>query len=146
MNKDKFKDPENLEEIRDLITKCPTLKEIIELIEQIYPNWIITFLHKYSDDYPHLEKNWEILTKKTNINKTQILIVEYIDDEDDGNHELIQLFVQLFNEIGFIVRSKEEIFPCKICKAAIPHIPSYNKMKELNLEVPEVWNDKCSKC
>ena len=146
MNIDKFKDPENLEEIKNLITQCPTLKEVIDLIEKIYPNWIITFLDKYSDDYPHLYANWEILSKETNTKRTQILIVEYINAEEDENHELLQIFVQLFTKIGFIVRSKEEIFPCRICKAAIPHRPSYEKMKELKIDVPEVWNDKCSKC
>ena len=131
MNQKNFKDPNNIYEIKELIKKFPSLKEIIDLINQVFPGWIITFLDKYSDDYPHLESNWNILTKETNIQKAKILIVEKIDEGDD--YELIQIFVQLFNKIGFIVREKTEIFPCKMCKSAIPHKPSYDKMKELNI-------------
>jgi hypothetical protein len=144
MNEEKFKDPENIEEVKNSLKNCPTLKEVIDLIEKTFPGWIITFLDKYSNDYPHLETNWDIITKETNIHKAKILIVDKIEEHD--NYELIQIFVQLFNKVGFIVREKTEIFPCRVCKSAIPHKASYDKMKELKINVTDEWSEKCSEC
>ena len=141
----KLKDPDNKEEIKVKITQCPTLKEIIDLINNTFPEWIVTFLDKYSDDYFHLQENWNIITKKFNTNMKKIIIVEdIIDDEED--YELIQIFSDIFRKLGFIIRAKCEIVPCIVCKSAIPHKPSYDKMKELGLKVPDSWTNKCINC
>jgi hypothetical protein len=143
---DNFKDPENVEDIKETLKTLPTMKDILDLINKVFPNWIVTFFDKYSNDYPHLDKNWELITKELNIPKSQILIVENIYNKDDEEHLLINLFCDIFTRSGFIVRRKNEIFPCEVCNAAIPNNESYNKMKESNIQVPETWTQKCTTC
>ena len=99
---------------------------------------------KYSDDYPHLESNWNSVIEKYNIKKGKIMIVdEIISDE---NHTLINLFCNIYTQVGFIVRSKNELIPCKVCDKAIPSEESYNKMKKLNIIVPDEWQVICKNC
>ena len=44
-----------------------TLKEVEELVREIFATWIIKFLNRYSFDYPHLQYNWENMTQQFNI-------------------------------------------------------------------------------
>lgn len=141
---DNFIDPENIDEIMEKIKTIPDLNGINDLIKKIYPDWVITFLDKYSNDYPHLEKNWDQVTKDNNITKSKIMIIDNIFKDD--KHTLINIFTDIYTRSGFIVRTKFEIFPCQVCNAAIPNINFYNKMKELKLEVPDIWSDKCTNC
>ena len=141
---DKYIDPKNVEEIIETIKNCPTVKHINDLIDKIVPGWILYYLVKYSDDYPHLEYNWKSSIEKYNLRKGKIIVVDEIKKDD--SHSLINLFCNIYTQIGFIVRDKTEIIPCKVCDKAIPCEKSYNKMKELNLNVPSEWNSKCVKC
>jgi hypothetical protein len=140
----KYIDPSNLEDILEQIKTLPTLKEVLELSKSTFPDWIICFLDKFSQDYPHMENNWNTLTSKHNIRKGQIMIINYIIDDD--NHRLINIFAEIFTQAGFVVRTKNELFPCEVCNSAIPSLGFYNKMKEQNLNVPENWSKKCSTC
>ena len=75
-----------------------------------------------------------------------IAIDENIYNKDDREHTLINLFCDIFTRSGFIVRRRNEIFPCEVCNACIPNNESYNKMKESNIQVPETWSQKCTTC
>ena len=122
------------------INELPTMKDVFELIETKYPNWIINFVDKYSDDYPHLQNNWQ---KLTNISKTKmqkIVIVECFFDEEQLS------FAELLTHAGFIVRTKAELIPCSICGSAIPSQTIYNKMKEHNIQINFEWSNKCRNC
>lgn len=141
---DKYIDPENVQEIIENVKNCPTIKDINDLINKIFPDWILYYLVKYSDDYPHLEYNWNSTVKTYNLRKGKILIVDEIVKDD--SHLLIDLFCNIYTQIGFIVRTKDEILPCKVCDKAIPSQESYNKMKELNMNIPEKWDSKCINC
>ncbi len=140
----KYIDPSNLEDVLEHIKTLPTLKEVLELSKSTFPDWIICFLDKFSQDYPHMENNWNTLTSKHNIRKGQIMIINYLVDDD--KHRLINIFTEIFTQAGFVVRTKYELFPCEVCNSAIPSLGFYNKMKEQNLNVPEVWSKKCSNC
>ena len=141
----KFIDPENIKDIEEKIKNCPTIKDINDLVNITFPTWIVGFIDKYSDDYSHLNTNWELLSKKNiNINPTQIIIVDNILYDD--NHKLIQIFIDLYTMVGFLVRTKNDVFICKICNKAIPNLEMYKRMKEMNINVPEKWSNKCSKC
>ena len=139
-----YTDPKNVEEVIENIKNCPTIKDINNLLENTFPGWILYYLVKYSDDYPHLESNWNSVIEKYNIKKGKIMIVdEIISDE---NHTLINLFCNIYTQVGFIVRSKNELIPCKVCDKAIPSEESYNKMKKLNIIVPDEWQVICKNC
>ena len=61
---DLFTDPSNIDEIKEQIKNCPTVKDVIEIINNVYPSWLVNIIDNYSDDYPHLTKNWDIICEK----------------------------------------------------------------------------------
>ena len=141
-----YKDPENKEEILEKIRNCATLKDIEELIKEVYPTWILYYISAFSHDYPHLQSNWEYATKQNNIKKGQILIVDYFN-QDDENIDLIKIFCEIFTMSGFMVRTKDELTPCKVCNLGIPSLDIYNKMKEVpTLKILDEWSDTCTTC
>lgn len=144
IEEDKFIDPPNVNEIIERVKKCPTMKDINDLLYEIYPKWIVLYLERYSDDYPQLQNNWEFITSKHNIKKCQMVIVQKMINDD--SHKLIQLFAEIYSLSGFIVRSKDEIIPCEKCFSAIPNIETYEKMKNEGLPVPERWLRVCQNC
>jgi len=141
----KYKDLDNYDLIFEKIKELKTIGEIYDLIKKLYPEWIMFFLKSYSNDYPHLQKNWEMVTKKNNIKNTDIMIVEYL--VLDENHKLINIFCEILTSAGFIVRSIEELFPCDVCNRAIPSENTFNLMKEKDIKLPiEKWSKICSGC
>jgi len=127
--------------LRDL----PTIQDVINHVNEKYPNWIIGFLDDYSTDYPHLKNNWMYLA---NMNKQQmqkiIIIDKYSMKEED---ETQFTFCEILSFAGFVIRTKNELIPCSRCKVkAIPTELVYNKMKEIGKNVPETWMDHCSSC
>lgn len=141
---DKFIDPKNISDILEEIKNAPSMKDIYEIIEKVYPGWILMFLVKYSDDYNHIQRNWEYACKENKLNKGQIMIVDTLEFDDD--HKLIQIFCEIYAKSGFMVRGKDELYPCEICDCAIPCEESYNIMKQKGLNVPEKWSNRCIKC
>ena len=141
-----FKDPDNFEEILETLKETPTLEGVLQLIDKCFPNWIIAFLDRFCDDYPHLQDNWEKLCMMIDeeMKTTQILIVEDITFDDD--HKLQKLFCELFTRTGFCVKRKVEFIPCPICNKAIPTEWYYDIIKTGKFEIPDVYSDKCSNC
>lgn len=140
-----YKDVTNFQEILDNVKKLATLGEIKELVEQIYPSWIIGFLQKYSQDYNELQSNWEKICQENKTNVKQIMLVDSIFFDDE--HKLIQLFAEIFTKSGFLVRTKEQIIPCSKCNLAIISRQLYDLLKDKNSEdYPESWSDRCRSC
>ena len=143
----KYRDPDNVNEILEKIKLCSSLKDIEILLKEVYPDWIIEFLQKYSYDYPHLQMNWENMTKNFNIKHAQIMIVDEVIKENKENYSLLIIFSEIFTRSGFIVRGKDELFPCRICGSAIPNEEIYNKIKESKIEfIPSKWQKNCVNC
>ena len=143
-NKNRFEDPPNVEEIKKHLTTLKTLADVKTYIDEILPNWFITVINDYSEDYSSLSKNWDEVCKKANCKKTQILIVEELSHEP--NFSLILLLAELFTRSGFAVRRKYEFIPCKVCGKAIATQYVWNILKNNGENVPEVWSDKCINC
>jgi len=141
---DIFIDPPNVDEIIERIKKCPTMKDINDLLYEIYPKWILIYLDKYSEDYPQLQSNWEKIAEQYSIKKCQMVIVQKIINDD--KHTLINTFAEIYTRSGFIVRTKDEIIPCEKCFSAIPNIETYENMKISGMPVPERWLRVCENC
>lgn len=141
---DLFNDPPNVSEIKEQIKNCKTVKDVIEIINFVYPSWIVVTVDNYSEDYQHLIKNWEIICEKFQIQKQKIIVVE--DIVNDDSHTLVKFFADYFTSVGCIVRTINDICVCDICCLGIPNEQIYNKMKELKMDVPEVWSTKCLNC
>lgn len=139
-----FVDPENVSEIFEKIRNLPTLGDIRILIEEIFPNWIITSTNRFSDDYSHLNRNWETYCSSLQTSPKHIIIVE--DLVYDKNHRVIQAFTELATKSGFCIRKKEDYGLCSSCCKCIPTRAMYDKFVEKNIPVPERWNGRCSNC
>lgn len=118
--------------------------EIHKLITRTFPTWLIHSTPKYSEDYPHLDKNWTFVCDKNGASKQQIVIVDYIIKDDD--HLLINIFCERMTREGYIVRRKEEFVSCDKCSAAIPSEKVYRHMKDNSLPVPDEWSPRCLSC
>lgn len=143
-----YKDPKNLPEIMERLKTLPTLKEVKELIDEIYPTWLITLLPQYSSDYESLQTNWINVANMANVPTTQIVIVD--DMIFDDNHTLIRTFAEILTRSGFSVRRKEEFIPCQVCRNAIPTqemYEVYSKIQEQHsITLPDTWSPKCRGC
>jgi hypothetical protein len=45
------------------VNELPTIKDVFDLIQSKYPNWIVDLVDRYSEDYPHLQNNWKKLAE-----------------------------------------------------------------------------------
>ena len=123
----------------------PTIQDVINAVDEKYPNWIICFLDDYSSDYPHLKSNWQYLTNISNKQMQKIVIIDKYSLKDEDETQFT--FCEILTLAGFVIRTKNELIPCSKCKVkAIPTEFVYNKMKEIGKNVPETWSDHCSSC
>lgn len=150
MLNENYEDPDEttILKIVEDFKQLTTHEEIYSLINSIFPNWIIYVSDRYSTDYPHLEKNWEVICQKTNCEKQKIVMVDKIFNPDpQKNHNLLNFFCEVMSVSGYIVRRQEEFTVCTACNASIPSEKLFNVMKEkkvpLNLDV---WSNICSEC
>lgn len=140
-----YKDPENLDFILKDMNTIKDLDGILNMISIIYPKWIVYMLNDYSEDYPHLIKNWDTIVKTSNLTRGKIIVVRFMSDKDD--HKLIRIFADLFTTSGSVLRTVNDLSPCPKCSLAIPSEYVYNKMKEHKIPtLPEKWSNYCSKC
>lgn len=127
------------ESIFNEINELPTMKDVFDLIETKYPNWIVDMVDRYSYDYPHLQNNWQAIVNHSKSKMQKIIIVENFENEEQLS------FAELLTHAGFIVRTKTEYVPCSVCRSAIPSQTLYNKMKE-HIKLDFSWNNKCRNC
>lgn len=122
------------------ISELPTIKDVFDLIDTKYPNWIVDMVDRYSHDYPHLQNNWQTIANHSKNKMQKIVIVENFMNEEQLS------FAELLTHAGFIVRTKAELIPCSVCRSAIPSQTVYNKMKEHIKQIDFGWNNKCRNC
>jgi hypothetical protein len=141
---DKYLDPANTP---DIIAKLGTLRilgEVKSLVDEVFPDWIVTTMNYYCADYPHITSNWKKICEMADTKPTQVLIVEEL--AEDNAHSLIITFAECFTRAGFSVRRKREYFPCEKCGCAIPNSGLWQHFKEKGFKVPEKWNVTCVAC
>jgi hypothetical protein len=110
-------------------------------MEEKYSQYIICSFNKYSDDYPHLTKNWKFICNNLNVTPKKILLVD--DIKFNGSNHLI--YENLTKE-GFVVRRKDEFIGCVYCGSAIPCQEIWKLLREKNLTNLKEWSNKCTKC
>ncbi len=136
-----YKDPTNYKEIIEQIKNAPTLLQVTEILNSVFPTWIDGGFKHFSNDYDELNENWKNTCEKAGVEQTAILRVDnYLEDD---NHKLIRTFAEIFTSCGFCVRRKAELQQCPICGAALL---TEGIHKILNVKIPEVWSNKCSTC
>jgi hypothetical protein len=141
---DKYIDPENVDAIIKRLKCLPTMGEVKNLVDEVFPNWIVSVLPSYSSDYQTLLVNWSKICSEVKVKPAQVIIVDFLAQSD--KHKLICTFAECFTRAGFSVRRNTEFIPCQKCKKAIPSEQAWNIMKNKGDKVPEIWSTKCSIC
>jgi len=141
---DNFLDTEKREEIMVKIGEKNTLEEVEELIEEYYPGWLIFSFTDYSNDYPHLDKNWRTLCQRIGVVKQKIVLVS--DIKFDAEHTIINKISEFMTKNGYCVRRMSEFVVCPVCEGVIPCEQVWRLLKEKNFPVPNLWSNKCISC
>lgn len=141
---DKYIDPPTTPYILSKIMSLPTVGDIKKLADEIFPDWFVTTMNVYCQDYPHLMSNWKKICKMTNVKPAQIMIVE--ECVFDASHSLVRAFSECFTSVGFSVRRKLEYVPCDHCGCAVPTEIMWKLFKDKGIQVPDNWSQWCVGC
>ena len=143
-----YKDPDDIDELKNIIEKMKTLSttsETIDFINTHFPGWIICILPDYSADYPHLSYNWNFICDKINTMPKKIIIVDQIIQDPD--YTLLAHLCEFITKNGYMVRRKEEFISCEKCGRAIPSAGLYEYMKtKMPDKIPKEWSATCKNC
>ena len=144
---EKYKNPspEATETITNALKEAETHDEVIKIINDTFPTWIIGCSKKYSIDYPHFTKNWENVCNNIKCKPLDIIIIDEIIF-NDKDYSIVQMFSELLTVFGHSVRRKEEFFECKFCSSILPNKNVYDKLKNANIKTPPYWSMKCNNC
>lgn len=137
-------DPPNGHDIIEKIKSLPTVGDIKNLSDKIFPDWIVLIADEYSTDYQWLTENWKRACEKIGVNRAQIMLVNYTNFED--NHTVLKMFAETFTRSGFNIRSVHDYVICSKCGSVIPNLPLMNIFMEKGLSVPKKWSSKCNVC
>jgi hypothetical protein len=144
MNPSKFRDTPERENIIDKLKTSASETTSEQIINVYYPDWLKLSTQKYSNDYPHLQKNWQVLCNQFHTTPKRIVLVEEIHFEND--HKILQQVCDFLTQTGYCVRRQEEFVFCSVCGGAIPCVEIYNLLKEKKFPVPQKWRDMCIDC
>jgi len=139
-----FHNPPDAKEILTTLNNCENSEQAEEVISTTFPNWITMSFSKYSQDYPHLQNNWEFLCGKIGVSTQKIIIVKDITFDD--NHTLLMQFCEYMTKHGYCVRREGEFFPCSVCGTALPCKEIYDNFKARKINIPETFQTKCLNC
>ena len=139
---DPFIDPPNSSDIIASLLQLPTYKDVLDYINNIFPNLIVAFTDKYSNDYPFLTKNWNYICDRIGITPKNIIILKHTPL--DQKHSCVAIFCELLTRFGNCVKSEDDLILCSNCNKAIPSAKRWNCVKnKTNLSR---WNNKCTTC
>jgi len=140
-----YEDPENAQEIMEELKKCPTVNDVVNLLDKTFPEIIVIYLENFCSLYPHLSNNWSIMCEKLKTPRTEIMIVKDLFFDDD--HKLLGHFMNCLTMSGFMVRSMKDFVPCVVCKKiAVPGPHIHQTMKEKGVPVPNESKPVCGCC
>lgn len=140
-----MKDPLHVN-IQDL-GKLATLKDVLEYSRKNYPDWILGFAERYSDDYPHLTCTWVEMAKMMKTEPTQILMVHSVPsgtkDKPDPSTAVLSGICDIFSRCGFMIRDGANFIQCPVCDALLPTKEAFRK---LTVKPPFPWQNTCRNC
>lgn len=140
-----FQDPENVDEIMGKIKECETHDQVVDLINETFPGWIIGWPKRYSVDFPHFQNNWEFVCNKAETRTLSVIIVDTIIF-NDPKYTLVKMFCEILTLFGHSVRRKEEFIGCKMCGDAIPSQSVFLQLVERKVTTLDCWMIKCRGC
>lgn len=141
-----YTDPSNLDDIVEQIKNVQTFEGIYQIVNTVFPNWILKFIPNYCLNYPHIQQNWYHICRQNNLKPSQIIIVNYLSD--DREHRLMNIFLDVFYSSGFVVRLNQHYDVCPTCQSfAVPTEYMYRCFVERNIpNIPSTWTPTCYNC
>jgi hypothetical protein len=118
--------------------------DIIYHTIKLIPSWIRYTCKHYTNDYIFLEKNWSNLCNVWNTTQKEILIVDFLPrNQSFENLRILELLCNKLTKHGYVIRTYNELVPCKVCKNAQITKLVYEHIKH---NLPREWKDVCSLC
>lgn len=139
-----YSDPNNYSEKLEILYKLESKEEIKEYIDTILPGWFQGSAKEYSDDYPHLKKNWRTLCSMNGVTPQKILVVREIKFDD--SHKMVQGVCDFLTKKGYVVRREGELVACEECGKVIPNAYVWKILRQKNLPCPRLWSPNCTRC
>lgn len=146
MEINKYINPDNYKDIIEEIKQAEMHNDVIRIINKTFPDWIKGWPDKYCEDYPQFKINWEYVCSKSKSKPLSVIIVDFIDNNNDPKFSLVKMFIELLTIFGHSIKRKEEFIGCKYCGSVIPNKKIFEELKKLKFETPDVWSSICSKC
>ena len=140
-----YQDPDNYDEIIEKIKNAEMHNDVVKIINETFPTWILGWPKRYSLDYPNFQNNWEYVCKKSECSTLSVIIVDKIVF-NDPKYNLVSLFCDILTVFGHSVRRKNEFIGCKICGDAIPSEYVYKQLVDRKIQTPKCWMVKCTSC
>ena len=124
-NIEKYKNPENTEEILEKLKNVKFGYELFQLIQMTFPTLILNFIKEYSLNYDFLNTIWKERCEKDNVTMKQICIFDTLGE--DSSYSVSHRFYEYIKNSGFDIKFKTDIIQCTKCKKALP-TSSYYKV------------------
>ena len=146
MNKNEennFLNPPHHISITEELKSCPTLHDVLLVINNTFPRWIYKHSPNYSVDYKFFDNNWEKTCKHFNTHKQDIILVNFMCS-DTPEYSLITTFSDLLTLFGISVKHAGHFITCESCQNTLPNKEVYEKLRRPSW--PAVWKRTCSTC
>jgi hypothetical protein len=140
-----YQDPENADEIVEKLKECENHDQVVNLINETFPGWILGWPKRYGVDFPSFQNNWEYVCKKSGTRTLSVIIVDTIVF-NDTKYKLLKMFCEILTLFGHSVRRKGEFIGCKMCGDAIPSESVFLELVERKNTTLPCWMIKCREC
>lgn len=138
-----FPDPPNATELLDKLRSLPSMGDVRDFVDEIYPGWIVNAAYAFCTDYPRLNINWLTVAKQLKVIPQQVLLVKQAKLRED--QKFLQAICDLTTQAGFCIRDAGDYTLCS-CGRAVPSRELYCVFMEKELGVPPQWSPRCSGC
>lgn len=127
-------------------------KELYEVLEREFPEWVISFSDDYSDDYPVLRKNWHHLCKQIGVEPRGIALVRYLHPptathehrfQEGETYVILDGVVNHLFALGYILRRIEEFRTCENCNRVRPNKKMWTFMHDRGIPSPDSYSKNC---
>lgn len=133
------------DEIKDLLKSIKNIEEFVVLVQEKYPDFLISSHDDYSDDYIFFRTNWGKYCKSLRTTRKKILIckdgfLETKDYRDIAN-------ILTFN--GYCMREQCDFIPCEKCNKLLLSKRMYDiscSRDNVPFYVPLRFSTSCSSC
>ena len=128
-------------EIGDInVVGCQNTNEILAVVNNVIPDWLISQSKKYDKELSKFDENWKKVCKMIGCQKDSIFIVEFspATPNDPDRKKILELCDHLTKH-GNVVRDYRDFELCSECQCVKLTIAASEKLKR-------EYSEKCKVC